>query len=320
MALGIFCFCSSFLLTFLILPPLIKALKRAGFLAKDMNKPGEVLVPEMGGIALVFGVGLTLIFLIGLKVFLNFDFQISLEKLLGALLVLISIGFIGLIDDLLVLSQKTKVILALLAGLPLGVLKMGVFQMHLPFLGQVDFGIFYPLVLVPLGVSGAANAFDMLAGFNGLETGLSLIISLFLALIALKIGAFNSFLILLCLAGSSLALYFFNRYPSKIFVGDIGTMSSGALIATAVILGNFELAGLIMFLPHFLDFFIKIRHHLPKTFGEYKEGKLYPPQNQVKGLGQLIMKLFGGISEKNLVRVTFLIEILCGIFALIYYF
>jgi len=99
-------------------------------------------------------------------------------------------------------------------------------------------------------------------------------------------------------------------------------MSSGALIATAVILGNFELAGLIMFLPHFLDFFIKIRHRLPSKgwWGEYREGKLYPPQNQVKGLGQLIMKIFSGISEKNLVRVIFLIEIISGFFALIYYF
>jgi len=320
MEIGIFCFFISFLLTFLILPPLIKALKKAGFLAQDMNKPGKVLVPEMGGIALVFGIGLTLIILIAFKFFLNYDSQISTEKILAALLVLVSIGFIGLIDDLLVLSQKTKVILALFAGLPLGVLKMGVSQMHLPFLGQVDFGIFYPLILVPIGISGAANAFDMLAGFNGLESGLGFIASIFLTLIAFKIGAWESFLVLISLAGSCLALYYFNRYPSKIFVGDIGTMTIGALIATSVVLGNFEVAGLIIFFPHFLDFFIKIRHKLPKTFGEYKEGKLYPPQNKAKGLGQLIMKIFNGISEKNLVRIIFLIEIICGIFALLYYF
>ena len=322
MEIGVFCFFVSFLLTFLILPPLIKALKKAGFLAQDMNKPEKILVPEMGGIALVFGIGLTLIILIAFKLFLNYDSQISTEKILAALLVLVSIGFIGLIDDLLVLSQKTKVILALFAGLPLGVLKMGVSQMHLPFLGQIDFGIFYPLILVPIGISGAANAFDMLAGFNGLESGLGFIASIFLTLIAFKVSAWESFLVLISLAGSCLSLYYFNRYPSKIFVGDIGTMTIGALIATSVILGNFEVAGLIIFLPHFLDFFIKFANKLPSKewWGEYREGKLYPFQNKVRGLCQLTMKIFGGISEKNLVRVIFLIEIICGIFALLYYF
>jgi len=320
MEIGIFCFSISFLLTFFILPPLIKSLKKAGFLAQDFNKPNKILVPEMGGIALVFGIGISLIILIAFKIFLGYDAQINLEKILASLLVLISIGFIGLIDDLLVLSQKTKVILALIAGLPLAVLKLGTSEMTFPFLGKVNLGIFYPLVLVPLGISGAANAFDMLAGFNGLESGLAFIIAFFLSLIAFKINSYEAFLLLASLAGASLALYYFNRYPSKIFVGDIGTMTSGALIATAVILGNFEVAGVIMFLPHFFDCFIKLKYRLPKTFGEYKDGKLYPPKNQVKGLGQLIMKIFGGISEKNLVRVIFLIEIFFGILALLYCF
>ena len=313
----IFSFFGSFLASFLLLPSLIKALEKKKIMGVDFNKPNAPYVPEMGGIAIVFGVGLVLVIFIALKTFLNFFQFLNLEKLLASFLVLLAIGFIGLLDDLLELSQKTKIILALIAGLPLGILKIGASQMKFPFIGIVDFKIFYPLILVPVGISGAANAFDMLAGFNGLESGLAFIISIFLALIAFKIKAFSSLILLLSLAGASLALYWFNRYPSKIFVGDIGTMSSGALIATAVILGNFELAGIILFLPHFLDCFIKLKFGLPKTFGIFKEGKLYPPNNQIKGLGHLIMKISKGISEKNLVKVIFLMEIFCGILMLL---
>lgn len=60
--------------------------------------------------------------------------------------------------------------------------------MKLPFVGTVDFWIFYPLVLVPLGVTGAAN---MLAGFNGLEVGLEVIAMGSLAVVAASVLCHN---------------------------------------------------------------------------------------------------------------------------------
>jgi len=38
--------------------------------------------------------------------------------------------------------------------------------------GAVDWGIFYPLAIIPIGIVGAANAYNMLAGYNGLEAGM----------------------------------------------------------------------------------------------------------------------------------------------------
>jgi UDP-N-acetylglucosamine--dolichyl-phosphate N-acetylglucosaminephosphotransferase len=51
----------------------------------------------------------------------------------------------------------------------------------------------------------------------------------------------------------------------------------------------------------------------------YKEGKLYCPDNGPVGLGQLIMKVSGGISERNLVLVLMGIEVVFGVIAIIIY-
>jgi len=55
--------------------------------------------------------------------------------------------------------------------LPLVAIKVGKSFLKLPIFGHIEVGLFYPLLLVPLGVTGAANAVNMLAGFNGLEAG-----------------------------------------------------------------------------------------------------------------------------------------------------
>jgi UDP-N-acetylglucosamine--dolichyl-phosphate N-acetylglucosaminephosphotransferase len=46
--------------------------------------------------------------------------------------------------------------------------------------------------------------------------------------------------------------------------------------------------------------------------GEYHNGKLYCPQQGAKGLAQLVMKITGGVSEKNLTLILIGAEVICG--------
>ncbi len=46
-------------------------------------------------------------------------------------------------------------------------------------------------------------------------------------------------------------------------IGDVGTLLIGAVIAAAVILGNFEAAGAIIIIPYLIDFAIKLVNKLP---------------------------------------------------------
>jgi len=83
--------------------------------------------------------------------------------------------------------------------------------------------------------------------------------------------------------GSMFAALIFNWYPAKIFVVDVGILSLGAFIASAVILGNFETAGVIIIIPYAIDFILKAINKFPKSFGKYNNGKLYCPESMVPG-------------------------------------
>ncbi|MCH7535807.1 MAG: glycosyl transferase family 4, partial [Bacteroidetes bacterium] len=61
-------------------------------------------------------------------------------------------------------------------AIPLIVVNAGVSDITLPFIGSVDFGILFPLLIVPIMIIFTTNAFNMLAGFNGLEAGNGIII------------------------------------------------------------------------------------------------------------------------------------------------
>lgn len=312
-------FIFSFIIAFILFPYHIKCFVRRKITGKDMHKKGERMVPEMGGVVTVFSFSLGIVLLIGWKTFLQENLPVDTSSLLSVLSVVLIIGLVGVMDDFLNIRQKIKAILPLFAALPLSAIKAGTPTMSLPFIGQAYFGVFYPLLLVPIGVTGASNAWNMLAGFNGLEVGMGIVAMIFLSVVAYTVESTTALYILAVALGALFATLYYNWYPAKIFIGDAGTLSIGAIIACCVILGNFEKAGVIITIPHIVDFLIKLLHKLPKSFGLYKDGKLYCPNNKPVGLCQLIMKISGGIGERNLVLSLMGIETIFGAVAVLVY-
>ena len=309
----------SFLASFVLFPAMIIRLKRAGIVGKNMNSEIQEEVAEMGGLVTVAGFGAGIFTVIAVKTFLNIFPSIDLVCILVALLSILIVVLIGIFDDLVSMPQQVKAFMPALAALPLIVIKEGSSFMKIPFLGMINFGLLYTLVIIPLEMTIAANAVNMLAGFNGLEVGMGVIALGTLAIIAYLLGKNTLLVILFAALGALLATLYYNWYPAKVLVGDVGTLSIGAMIAAVVIMGNFGIAGAILLIPYFIDFLIKAKNHFPYSFGIYKEGKLYCPDNGPVGLGQLIMKLSGGISERNLVLVVMGIEVICGIGAILIY-
>jgi UDP-N-acetylglucosamine--dolichyl-phosphate N-acetylglucosaminephosphotransferase len=127
-------------------------------------------------------------------------------------------------------------------------------------------------------------------------------------------GENTALIILLAGMGALLATLRYNWYPAKIFIGDASTFSIGAMMVAAVIIGNFELAGVIIMIPYAIDFFIKAANRFPSHGWEgiYREGKLYCPEPRIKGLAQLIMQLTGGVSERNLTLILIGTEAVFG--------
>jgi len=314
-------FIVSFTFSLIGFPIIIPRLKEAGIVGKNMNGELKEEIPEMGGLMMAAGFSAGIITAITLRTFFN-EFPLSnLTTIYAVLSTILIVVLIGIFDDLISMRQGIKAIMPVFAAFPLMAIKEGYSIMHIPLVGLIDFGIFYPLVLVPLGITGAANAVNMLAGFNGLEVGMGIIMVVSLSIIAYLIGQMTALIILIAVLGTLVATIYYNWYPAKILIGDVGTLSLGAVVAASVIIGNFETAGIIIAIPYIMDFVIKAKNHFPSRnwWGIYKNGKLYCPDSGPVGLCQLIMKVCGGISERNLVLVLMGVEAIFGVMAILVY-
>lgn len=250
----------SFLITLGVLPTWIKRARATGFVGRDVHKNGKE-TPEMGGLAVILGVVIALTFYIGLMVFAYGGN--SLLFLLAAMCTILIAAMIGMTDDMLGwrigLSQREKVLLTFLVPIPLMAVNAGHSEMTIPLLGKIDVGLVYPLLIVPLGVIGATNGFNMLAGYNGLEAGTAVVILSALGFLAVETGDLPAAVIAFSFVGAMLAFLLFNRYPSKVFPGDVLTYPVGAAIATVAILGNIERFAAMLFALYFLELGLKAR-------------------------------------------------------------
>ena len=215
----------SFFVTLFLTKKWIKSAKTAKLVGKDMNKHDYPLIPRSGGLVVSIVICFALLIYIFLKTFsiLGTPSTHVVEVFAISSTILLA-GFIGFIDDVLGwktgLGQLQKVFLTIPIALPLTVLYVDQSVMVLPFLGTVDLGLLYPLVIVPLGLIGATNGFNMIAGYNGLEAGMGLIIFAVFGFTGVVVGklwiALIAFIICTCLLG----FIGFNWYPAKIFPGN----------------------------------------------------------------------------------------------------
>lgn len=311
----------SFTVTFLFFPIIIPRLKRAGITGKNMNSETQEEIPEMGGLVIIVGFSAGIILTIFIKIFYRLLPDVYLVALLACLSTVLIVALIGIIDDLISIKQIVKAFMPIFAALPLMAIEIGESIMKIPFLGSVNFGILYPLVIVPLGITGATNAFNMLAGFNGLEVGLGIVCMVTVSIIAYITDSMTALAISLSCLGALIATIYYNWYPAKILVGDIGTLCMGTVLAACVIVGDFETAGAILIIPFLFEFIIKAVHKFPSKgwWGVYRGGKLYCPENGPLSSPQVIMKISRGIREKSLVMILIGIEAIFGILAILVY-
>jgi len=315
-------FILSVVVSYLSLVILIPRLKRAGITGKDVNKSGKPEVAEMGGFGIIVGF-CSAIFL----VILAYSFghiSISLLSILAVVLTILIVSYIGIIDDLISLPQWVKAILPIFASVPIvALMAVGSTAISIPFIGSIDLGLIYLFVLVPIGITVASNLTNMLAGFNGMEAGMGIVMMGALLFVGFHIH--NNAVILLSgsMLGALIGFLILNWYPARVFPGDIGTLSIGAAVASISIIGNIESIGALLMIPYVIDFFIKLINKFPSSnwWGDFKHGKLYSvnPEHPV-GFAQWIMKLANGMSEKNLSLTFIFIELVDAITVLLYVF
>ncbi|MBS3072722.1 glycosyl transferase family 4 [Candidatus Pacearchaeota archaeon] len=302
----------SFIIVLLVIPSWIKKAKNIGLIWEDMNKYQKVYAAGSGGLIVLLGFVIGLLSYVAYRVFILNEGNHFLVEIFALLAVVLILGGIGLIDDLLGwkhggLRRRTRILLVVVASIPLIAINAGRSVVTVPFIGNVDLGIIYPILIIPLGIVGAVTTFNFLAGFNGQEAGQGIIILTALSIVAYLTGSSWLTVIGLCMVAALCAFLFFNYPPAKIFPGDSLTYSVGGLIAIMAIIGNFERIAVFFFIPYIIETALKSRGKLIKqSFGKPdNKGNLDLKYNKIYSLNHLAIWLLNKTKLKaNEEKVT----------------
>ena len=244
-------FIVGFLITKLIIPFIIKIMRKKGHIGIDIHKNSRTEVAESGGIAIVIGISFTTVLLIIL--FPRFQ-----NELLIFLLTVVLSGVIGFIDDKIRLKSRYKVILTLFIGILIFLANLlGFIRIEsptIPFLGKLRLSVIYP-ILVPLIVAVFANTVNMLEGYNGVGSGTSIIALISLFICSILWDSAEGLLLTVISLAVLIPFYLYNKFPARIFPGDVGTLSIGSIFASIALFGSLEAAVFCALLIHVFNSF-----------------------------------------------------------------
>ena len=318
---------TSFLVTLFLMPIWIKKAKQIGLMWDDKNKLTKEKVAGSGGLVVLTSFIISVFIFVAYRTFYFKDTTYLIEIIALSAVVLLAAG-VGLIDDLFGwqhggLSRRSRMIMIAISAIPLMAINAGKHIVFIPIFGTVDFGLFYPLLIIPIGIVGATATFNFLAGFNGLEAGQGAILLTAMAIVSFILGYSWLALINLFMVFALLAFLLFNFVPARVFPGDVLTYAVGSLIAITAILGNFEKLAVFFFIPYIMETILKLRGKLNKySFGKpQKDGSLDLFYGKIYGLTHLsiyLMKKFGiKPTEKRVVYSIWLFQILIIVIGLI---
>jgi UDP-N-acetylglucosamine--dolichyl-phosphate N-acetylglucosaminephosphotransferase len=297
----------AFLATYLIMPWLIAALRKAGITGKDLHKPGTPEVPTMGGIGIFVGFATAMTF----SALLGLDYRLLFAIFLSGTLALLA----GLVDDLFKLGKATLIIVTFLVSMPVVAFRAGSTFVYLTPFGPADFGWFF-WVIVPFAFAFAMNGVNIYAGFNGLEAGLGAVSTLSLGVCALLYGSVESAAALFALGGGLLAFLKWNWFPSRIFIGGSGTYLLGAVLASSIVAGSIKVVGVIALLPYLANFVLRASDRFRWTVGETLANGMVTSTKRNAMWGLLMHK--SPTSERNIVIRCITVQVAFAMIAILY--
>ncbi len=216
----------AFMITFFSIPVIIQvARQKKMFDEPDERKVHKMVIPTLGGLGIF--AGFILATLLGVPIH-----SAELQYFVAAAVV---IFFLGIKDDILVLSPAKKFIGQLIAaGI---VIRFGGVQLdsmhgflgigHLPTTASIIFTLFTIVVIT--------NSFNLIDGVDGLAGSLGLLTSLVFGSYFFYIGQLMYAVMAFSLAGGLIGFLIYNFSPAKIFMGDTGSLLIGLLNSIFVI-------------------------------------------------------------------------------------
>ena len=217
-----FSFIVSMIVTMLLVPPLIRLAPAIGALdVPDQRKVHKLAIPRIGGLAMIVGATLPIVFL------LPFDSR-TISLLVAFLIILV----FGVWDDRSNIHYKLK-----FAGQILAVLVVVIFGdvvvYRVPFV-DFDLPAFVAIPFTVFALVGITNAINLSDGLDGLAGGTTLLTFCMIAFLGFKANDIQLVVICLAVAGAIMGFLRHNTYPARIFMGDTGSqflgLSAGVLV------------------------------------------------------------------------------------------
>lgn len=163
----------------------------------------------------------------------------------------IGAGCLGLLDDVINLhsggrgraglNTKAKLLVMLIIAAVLAywfVMKLGYHLLNVPFIGDVRLTSGVMIGLIIFVIVATANAVNITDGLDGLAGGLLITAFASFGLIAFLQGNFGIAGFCLTVVGTLLSYVWFNIYPARFFMGDVGSFALGTSLAVVAIMLN----------------------------------------------------------------------------------
>jgi UDP-GlcNAc:undecaprenyl-phosphate/decaprenyl-phosphate GlcNAc-1-phosphate transferase len=218
-----------------------------------VDKPDQLVKTHKKPVAYLGGVGVLVGFSVGILCGIYIIrsqavLPIVIRWLLGIIAGAGISCFVGVLDDILVITPGKKILGQLIAAAALllaGILP-DLSEIFKPFGYQVtevlEIAVGVPIVV--FFVLGATNSLNLLDGLDGLCGGVTVIITVGMLLLAIQRSTYafsdrgDTVRVIVCLAlvGGVLGFLPFNRHPAKIFMGDAGSMLLGFVVASIMML------------------------------------------------------------------------------------
>ena len=307
----------AFFVVYLTTPLLIKDLEKRNQTVKDYHRKGGAMIARPGGPSIIAGI-------------LASEFTLLVffpTNEIIAIIITTSIAFIiGLIDDKKVMSGWFKPLALGVAAIP--IILLGAYDSNLafPLFGEVKIPLLYlAIIFVMIPITGnTINSIDVL---NGVASGFMIIASFSLTICLFIIQNYEIAIASLPLGFVSLAFYKYHKFPSKIFPGDSGALTFGAMYGTIAIVGGIEIIAAIDLLPAVINSFLFLSSM--KRIAEHRQIKEKPVEimddfklkatSEKKAPITLVRLILAGgpLSEKQVCYTIFKLAIFSGILAII---
>ena len=206
------------------------------------NKQGT---PTMGGFMFIFAILIASVvgyFMLSQeKNDLWHGTQVEIARYWGTILLAVSFGIIGFVDDYIKVVKKRNLGLTAIQKLIMQFVAAGLYMLILytagdtstvliiPFLGQIDLGlVYFPLCVV--GIVYITNSVNLTDGLDGLCGSVTCVSALGFMMVSAAMGFGGINLLSTALAAACLGFLVWNFYPAKVFMGDTGSMFLGGMV------------------------------------------------------------------------------------------